>query len=76
MKITHVGIANATKAVARIAGEFASGEDILAPKELKEERFSICRNCEFKSGIQCSICECLIRAKTMIMSEKCPKGKW
>jgi len=60
-------------------------------KKIKENRLSICKNCDFyrnflmlkspklKWGARCSVCTCFLDAKTSLTKEffgKCPIGKW
>jgi len=59
------------------------GEDVIVPKEIKEERMDICKKCEYlyesKSSDnfdRCIACGCLLKVKTQISVEKCPKDKW
>ena len=55
----------------------------VADEEEINKRKEICKNCELiknktddLKGSKCSACGCLIRAKTALKNEKCPKGKW
>jgi len=76
MKLTGVGVRNAVAAAVRVAYTAIKGDQLLVDPATKKKRFSICEGCEYRDGIQCSICECLVRAKTMLTTETCPKGKW
>ena len=42
----------------------------------RDKRMPICNVCEFKTGEFCGKCGCLLEAKTRVMSEECPEGKW
>ena len=45
-------------------------------KKYFDERLNICKTCEYnKSGV-CSVCHCVLKAKTKAEGSKCPKGKW
>jgi hypothetical protein len=52
------------------------GYQVLAPLKDQLGREITCRCCEFFSEGQCNKCGCLIMAKTMLATEKCPVGKW
>ena len=47
-------------------------------KEEKNERFEICKSCEFfiASSQRCMKCGCYMPIKTGWRSQKCPVGKW
>ena len=56
---------------------------LLYDSDIIDKRRDECDNCEFKvkSTIsekldRCSVCKCVIRAKTRVVRESCPKGKW
>lgn len=45
-------------------------------KKYFDVRYNICKSCEKnKSGI-CSVCKCVLTAKTKSEDSKCPIGKW
>jgi len=55
------------------------------PQQLKYTRINICNKCEylkkdshflFFRANKCSICTCYIKAKTALIFEYCPKGRW
>jgi hypothetical protein len=75
MKITSKGLVNAVQAAARVA-RVAAVEDPRVEKTLQKKRLCICQDCGYMQGYQCSRCECFIRLKTMLKTEKCPEGKW
>lgn len=52
--------------------------DLLAPKEVAEERYAICKNCEhFVNLVKvCDICKCFMPAKTKLANVNCPQGIW
>ncbi len=76
MEITTKGIKNFAGAVGRAAARAARREVLLVDSSTKKKRLSVCDQCEYRSDMQCSVCECFILAKTMLASESCPKGKW
>lgn len=46
-----------------------------ARTEESKRRFKICDTCEFRKGIICGECGCVLVAKTRSDSQ-CPKNKW
>lgn len=47
--------------------------------KLQKERLEICSKCEFKIEklvSVCSVCNCVLKTKTLLTNTKCPKGKW
>ena len=54
------------------------GYEILAPPAVEADRLSQCFPCEQydEPNEQCKICTCLVRAKALLATEKCPIGKW
>lgn len=49
---------------------------ILADKETKILRRTICNDCKSRKGFLCGECGCIIRGKTAITNHSCPLGKW
>lgn len=48
-------------------------------KEEQDRRISICESCPNFSGEEthtCSVCNCNINWKVMLMQNSCPEGKW
>lgn len=41
-----------------------------------EGRMQICQKCKHFSLGVCSLCGCLLKYKTKLKTEKCPKDKW
>ena len=41
-----------------------------------EDRLEICRLCEHNEEGVCSICGCILKAKTKMDTERCPIDKW
>lgn len=39
-------------------------------------RIDTCHNCEFRAGMSCTICGCIIEAKARLKSEQCPVNEW
>jgi hypothetical protein len=44
--------------------------------EISDERLSICNKCPNKKGSTCSICGCILTAKTKVLQEPCPVNNW
>jgi tetratricopeptide (TPR) repeat protein len=63
---------SATKAMAQFAG---SGFKT-TPPEIQRQRLQTCAACEHHTGIRCKICGCFTNAKSRILQESCPIGKW
>lgn len=50
---------------------------LLADEKVQQERVSICNSCEFLAVTRtCKKCGCFVDAKTKLMNQKCPVGKW
>ncbi len=69
--------------VAAIVSRGMRGEDVIVPKEIVKERMDICKECEYfhkatssDNFDRCIACGCLLKIKTQISIEKCPKKKW
>ena len=45
-------------------------------KKVFDERLEICRQCENNRHGICSICHCVLVAKTKAEGSECPVGKW
>jgi hypothetical protein len=59
----------------------AQNKFISVSNNIKEERLSICKNCEFYNQTNpdnptCNKCGCFLKIKTGWASEKCPINKW
>lgn len=48
----------------------------LASDELKNERLTVCQNCEEYSNESCSQCGCILSTIMMYKVSKCPLNKW
>jgi hypothetical protein len=67
---------NAAKAATSAAKHFVQEGFVIADDAIIKARKAICEGCEFKSGLRCLACGCFVEAKTMLVTETCPKGKW
>ena len=63
---------SATKAMARFAG---SGFQV-TPPAVQRKRLQTCAACEHHTGLRCKICGCFTSAKSRILQESCPIGRW
>lgn len=48
---------------------------------ISKPRLEICNICEYKVKVKgigdiCGICGCILKSKTTVDNEKCPKNKW
>lgn len=48
------------------------------PKEIYEDRMTICKGCTYYSSVlgNCTICSCFMKVKSRISSQSCPKKYW
>jgi hypothetical protein len=52
------------------------GYDVMTPPGFMRRREETCNACpRFDEGI-CTACGCLVFAKIMLATEKCPEGRW
>jgi tetratricopeptide (TPR) repeat protein len=63
---------SATKAMSQFAG---SGFKT-TPPEVRRQRLQTCATCEHHTGMRCKICGCFTAAKSRLLQESCPIGKW
>lgn len=63
---------SATKSMAQFAG---SGFKT-TPPEVRQRRLQVCSTCEHHTGLRCKICGCFTSAKSRLLQESCPIGKW
>ncbi len=63
---------SATKSMAQFAG---SGFKT-TPQEIQRRRLQTCTPCEHHTGMRCKICGCFTAAKSRLLHESCPIGKW
>jgi hypothetical protein len=52
------------------------GYEMIAPSGVIEHRWGTCKRCSDFDGTQCLRCSCLVEAKVMLATSKCPKGLW
>jgi hypothetical protein len=63
---------SATKSMAQFAG---SGFKT-TPPDVQRRRVQTCATCEHHTGMRCKICGCFTAAKSRLLHESCPIGKW
>lgn len=53
-------------------------DEALAPEDIKEQRITICKECDqfIKITSQCKMCGCYMPAKTSLANSSCPLRKW
>ena len=61
--------------------EIFNDKQIIASPQIKIERLKICDVCEhirLKNTVykRCSECGCFLHAKTRLLNQECPIGKW
>jgi hypothetical protein len=76
MKLTKTGLTSAAKAVGRVVVAAANKDPLLVDQLTKQKRLDLCMICDNNVAMQCQLCECLVRAKTMLTTEFCPENKW
>lgn len=52
------------------------GYEVIAPVDAQAQRNRICNICDFFQDGECQRCGCLVMAKTMMATEKCPINRW
>ena len=66
---------------------FVKGRQVIVPKEIAEERWEICKGCEYllydetnpdtnKKDGRCTECGCFMNIKVHYATAECPIGKW
>jgi hypothetical protein len=63
---------SATRSMAQFAG---SGFKTTSP-DVQRRRIQTCATCEHHTGMRCKICGCFTAAKSRLLHESCPIGKW
>ena len=80
-KITRTSrFKNIIQAFKRVFTQLVQNKSIYANKQLIKSRQATCETCPFKNSkfliTKCTICGCVIRAKTKLATESCPLEKW
>lgn len=53
-----------------------AGYAVIASPAVQKGRLTHCERCEFHNEGTCTVCGCLVMAKAMLNTEKCPKDRW
>jgi hypothetical protein len=64
------------KAFCRLQWAKMRGYEPIASRNIQDRRLNRCDICLYYEEGQCKICKCLVFAKAMLATEKCPKGFW
>ncbi len=73
---TGPGLLRMALSAARSAGQFAGSGFKTTPTELQRRRIETCTSCEYHTGVRCKVCGCFTAAKSRLLHESCPLGKW
>lgn len=52
------------------------GYRVLASAEVQNARLAVCNNCDKFDGEDCLVCGCVVGAKVVLATERCPIKKW
>jgi hypothetical protein len=52
------------------------GYEPIATRNVQDRRLNRCELCLYYNEGQCEVCKCLVFAKAMLNTERCPKGFW
>jgi hypothetical protein len=71
-------IKNLTESGKNVIEDFIGGTEIFASEKLQDERWNICRQCEWFNvyAQQCKKCGCFLNIKIKFNSSFCPIFKW
>jgi len=69
-------ISLAVASVKDIISHASKNGEVKAPRELKEKRLHICKQCKFFNGTRCEKCGCFMNIKASLIATKCPLGIW
>ena len=73
---TGPGLLRMALSAARSAGQFAGSGFKTTPPDLQRRRIETCGSCEHHTAVRCKVCGCFTAAKTRLLHESCPLGKW
>ena len=60
------------KSVYRTLKFLVQGRPVLAPTEVQQERYEVCRKCPWHFDGQCTVCTCFVSVKVLLSAESCP----
>ena len=66
------------EAMARVARRIMRGGRVMTSEKEQVDRLNECDKCPSFDPVarQCLECTCLIDAKSLLVTETCPKGRW
>ena len=69
---------NITKLIQDVILDAVKGNKIFASDELKEQRMTTCKGCEYfhEEQVRCKECGCFLEDKTSYSASVCPIHKW
>jgi tetratricopeptide (TPR) repeat protein len=70
------GLLRMALSATRSMAQFAGSGFKTAPPDVQQRRLQTCAGCEHHTGLRCRICGCFTTAKSKILQESCPIGKW
>lgn len=73
---TGPGLLRMALSATRSMGKFAGTGFKTTPPEVQRRRIETCATCEHHTGMRCKICGCFTAAKSRLLHESCPIGKW
>jgi tetratricopeptide (TPR) repeat protein len=73
---TGPGLLRMALSATRSMAQFAGSGFQMSPPEVQKKRLQTCAGCEHHTGLRCKICGCFTGAKSRILHESCPIGKW
>ncbi len=73
---TGPGLLRMALSATRSMAQFAGSGFKMTPPEVQRRRMQTCATCEHHTGMRCKICGCFTAAKSRLLHESCPIGKW
>ena len=62
------------KAVFRSLKFLVSGRPVIAPTDVQDERYAVCRACRWYLDGHCTVCTCFVSMKVALSAESCPEN--
>ncbi len=73
---TGPGLLRMALSATRSMAQFAGSGFKTTPPDVQRRRLETCATCEHHTGMRCKICGCFTAAKSRLLHESCPIGKW
>jgi tetratricopeptide (TPR) repeat protein len=73
---TGPGLLRMALSASKAMSQFAGSGFKTTPPEVRRQRLQTCATCEHHTGMRCKICGCFTAAKSRLLQESCPIGKW